>query len=298
MLKEVILILFVSCPAGALLLAQQDFSSVQIKATHVSGNVYMLEGQGGNIGVTAGEDGILIVDDQFAPLADKIRRALADIRPGALKFILNTHWHGDHTGGNRIFGPEATIIAQTNVRKRLSTEQVRGQQVTPASPPEAWPVITFDESLSVHFNGEEIRTFHYPGGSHTDGDSLIVFTKSKVVHMGDQFFPDRFPFIDISSGGDALGMLENVGKAIAEIETMGGGVRIIPGHGAVSNLDDLKRYHGMLKETIAYVREGMRAGLGLKALQERGLDSKWASWGTGFINQDSWIEAIYQSLLR
>lgn len=298
MLKKLFSVLFLSFPTIALVVAQQDFSSVQIKATHVAGNVYMLEGQGGNIGATAGEDGILIVDDQFAPLADKIKKALAEIRPGELKFILNTHWHGDHTGGNQVFGPEATIIAHTNVRRRLSTEQVRGEQVTPPSPPEAWPVITFDESLSVHFNGEEIRAWHYPVGSHTDGDSVIVFAESKVVHMGDQFFRDRFPFIDIASGGNALGLQENIGKVIAEIEGMGGNVRIIPGHGALSNLNDLKRYHGMLNETIEHVRSGMREGLGLTALQQRGLDPKWASWGSGFINQDRWIEAIYQSLLH
>ena len=201
--------------------AGQDLAAVEITTTHVSGNIYLLQGRGGNIGVTAGQDGVLIVDDQFAPLAEKIREALTRIRPGDLKFVLNTHWHGDHTGGNQVFGPEATIIAHTNVRRRLSAEVNRDGQVTPASPAEAWPVITFDDSLSIHFNGEEIRAMHYPT-EHTDGDSIIVFTGSKVVHMGDHFFRDRFPFVDIASGGDALGLLENVGKVIAEIEKMGG----------------------------------------------------------------------------
>ncbi len=275
----------------------QDWAAVEIKATQVSGNVYMLQGQGGNIGVTAGPDGVLIVDDQFAPLAGKIQQALTVIRPGKLKFVLNTHWHGDHTGGNQVFGPEATIIAHTNVRRRLSAEQNRNGQITPSSPPAAWPVITFDESLSIHFNGEEIRAMHYPTG-HTDGDSIIVFTESKVVHMGDHFFRDRFPFVDIASGGDALGLLENVGNVIAEIEKMGGDVKIIPGHGVLSTLPDLRRYHEMLTETIQHVRQGMRDELMLDGLKERGLDAKFASWGTGFINQDRWIEFVYHSLRR
>ena len=162
---------------------------MQIKATKVAGNVYMLEGAGGNIGVSVGDDGILIVDDQFAPLADKIRAALKALADKKLRFILNTHWHGDHTGGNVAFGPEATIIAHDNVRKRLSTEQKSRSSKAPrrASPKEALPVITFDQSLSVHFNGEEIRAIHYPQG-HTDGDSVIFFTASNVVHLGDDFF--------------------------------------------------------------------------------------------------------------
>jgi len=275
----------------------QDLAAVEITTTHVSGNIYMLQGQGGNIGVSAGPDGVLIVDDQFAPLAEKIRQALTKIRAGQLKFVLNTHWHGDHTGGNQVFGREATIIAHTNVRRRLTTEVNRDGQVTPPAPPEAWPVITFDESLSVHFNGEEIRALHYPNG-HTDGDSVVIFKESKVVHMGDHFFRDRFPFVDIASGGDALGLLENVGKVIGEIEKMTGNVRIIPGHGELSNLRDLRRYHSMLTETVQHIRQGMRDGLGLEALRERGLDAKYASWGTGFINQDRWIGFVYQSLLR
>ncbi|MCA1556362.1 MAG: MBL fold metallo-hydrolase, partial [Acidobacteria bacterium] len=150
--------------------AQQDLSKVQMKATRVGGNIYMLEGAGGNIGVSAGADGILIVDDQFAPLADKIRAALKELNPGQLRFVLNTHYHGDHTGANAAFGKEATIIAHDNVRARLAAAQtVLGNKV-PASPKEALPVITYAESVSIHFNGEEIRLIHYPNG-HTDGDS-------------------------------------------------------------------------------------------------------------------------------
>ncbi|HKR60894.1 MAG TPA: MBL fold metallo-hydrolase, partial [Pyrinomonadaceae bacterium] len=176
----------------------QDFSKVEITATKVNGNIFMLQGQGGNIGVSVGADGILIVDDQFAPLADKIKAALKTLGEGKLKFVLNTHWHGDHTGGNAQFGPEAPIIAHDNVRRRLATEQKSEffKRTTPASPKEALPVITFDKSLSVHFNGEEIKVIHFPQG-HTDGDSVIFFTTSNVVHMGDDFFVARFPFVDL-----------------------------------------------------------------------------------------------------
>src|ERR1044072_2414877 len=174
MTVKVCLLLFVSLLFVVSASAQQtDLSKVQMKATKVAGNMYMLEGAGGNIGVSVGDDGLLIFDDQFAPLADKIRATLKGIADKKLHFILNTHWHNDHTGGNVAFGPEATIIAHDNVRKRLSTEQKSAvfNSTTPPSPKEALPVITFDQSLSVHFNGEDIRAIHYPRG-HTDGDSV------------------------------------------------------------------------------------------------------------------------------
>ncbi len=276
------------------LLPQQNFENVKIKSTHVAGNVYMLEGRGGNIGVSVGEDGILIVDDQFAPLAEKIRKALSDINKGPLKFILNTHWHGDHTGGNRVFGKEATIIAHTNVRKRLSTEQHISffNRTTPPAPKVAWPVITFDQSVSIHFNGEEIRAMHYPHG-HTDGDAVIYFTRSNVVHMGDNFFAGRFPFVDLDSGGDVEGLRDNIGKIIAELPE---DVKIIPGHGPLSTLADLRTFHQMLTETIDIVKARVKAGKDLETIKKEGLPEKYASWGTGFISTDRWIHLIYNSI--
>ena len=290
-MKKGILLACVLVAGASFALAQQDFSGVEVKAEKVHGNVYMLTGAGGNIGVSAGPDGVLIVDDQFAPLADKIRAALKGINSGKLKFILNTHFHGDHTGGNKEFGPEAPIIAHSNVRKRLSTEQTRGGQTTPPSPKEAWPVVTFDQSVSVHFNGEEIKALHYPHG-HTDGDSVIFFTGSNVVHMGDDFFAGRFPYVDIESGGTVDGLIKNIGEIVTKIPT---DAAIIPGHGPVSKLDDLKTFHRMLVETTGIVRKKMAAGESLEEIQVEGLGEAWRSWGGGFINEARWIETIHKS---
>jgi cyclase len=272
--------------------AQNDMAKVEIKSTQVAGNIYMLEGSGGNIGVSVGADGILIVDDQFAPLADKIRVVLKKLGEGKLRYILNTHFHGDHTGGNKVFGTEATIVAHDNVRKRLSGEvKAAGSSAKPEAP-EALPVITFDNSLSVFFNGEEIRAMHVPHG-HTDGDSVIYFTKANVVHMGDQFFNGGFPFIDLNSGGDVEGYARNVEAVLAKIPA---DAKIIPGHGPLASVDDLKRFHQMLVETIGIVRERMKAGKTLDQIKAEGLPEKWNSWGQGFMKTPAWIETIYKGL--
>lgn len=271
---------------------QPDFSDVVIETVPVTGNVYMLTGAGGSIGVSVGKDGILIIDDQFAPLADRIRAALAELNPGELEFVLNTHWHGDHTGGNEIFGETSHIIAHTNVRERLSTpQQIRGSAIEP-KPPQALPVITFDESLSLHFNGEEIKAVHFPHG-HTDGDAIIFFTKSNVVHMGDTFWTARFPFVDLEAGGSVQGLTKNIAAVIAKLPA---DVKIIPGHGSLSTLDDVKAYHGMLVETTAIVQERIDAGMSLEKIQEEGLPETWDSWGSGYIDTPTWLETLHQSL--
>ncbi len=280
--------------AGLATAKQRDFSNVEIKATHVRGKIYMLNGTGGNIGVSVGSDGVLIVDDKFAPLADKIRAALKEVGGGELKFILNTHWHGDHTGGNPVFGPEAPIIAHTNVRKRLSTEERSGNRTRPAMAEEGLPVITFDDAVSVHFNGEEIKAIHFPHG-HTDGDTVIFFTGSNVVHMGDDFFSGMFPFVDLGSGGDVEGLTKNIAAVIKKLPA---DVKIIPGHGPVSTLDDLKTYHRMLVETTNIVREAMAAGKSLEEIKAEGLPEEWSSWGSGFISTERWLETIHRSLSR
>ncbi len=283
--------LIVLAPVAA---AAEESDDVEIIVTHVSGNVYMLEGAGGNIGVSAGPDGILIVDDQFAPIADKIRSALKDLNSGDLKFVLNTHYHGDHTGGNEIFGREVPIIAQKNVRKRLSTEQnIRGR-VIPPKPKGAWPVITFDSSLSIHFNDEEIEVIHFPYG-HTDGDVVVFFTKSNVVHMGDHLFSGMFPFVDLDAGGDVEGFIRNIETFMSKLPQ---DVKVIPGHGPLSLLDDLKANHRMLVETTDYVREQKKAGKSLEQIKAEGLPEEWKAWAWHFISEEVWIEIVYSSLSR
>lgn len=266
--------------------AQQDFSKVEVIATPVAQNIYLLVGAGGNIAASVGADGILIVDDQFAPLADKIEAALKGLNPGKLKFVLNTHHHGDHTGGNAVFGAkDATIIAQSNVRDRLTKDT--------KLKPEAYPVITFDQSASVHFNGEEIKLIHY-GPGHTDGDSVIYFTKANVVHMGDQFV-NGFPFVDFSSGGDVDGFVKTIATVLEKIPT---DAKIIPGHGKLSTYDDLKNYHTILVETIKLVREQIAAGKSLDEIKAAGLPEKYQNLGKGFISANRWIEAIHRSTTK
>lgn len=262
--------------------AQQDFSKVEIKATQVSGNVYMLEGAGGNIGVSVGPDGILIVDDQFAPLADKIEAALRQLNPGKLKFVLNTHHHGDHTGGNAAFGAkEAVIVAQTNVRPRLDAD--------PKLPDAALPVVTFDRSVSLHFNGEEVKLLHV-GPGHTNGDAIIHFTGANVIHMGDQYVSQGWPYVDFGSGGDLDGYIATQQAVLAKV---GPDTKIIPGHGPLSTVEDLKNYNAMVVESVALVRKGLAEGKTLEQLRAEGLPEKWAAYGRGWITPARWIETIY-----
>ncbi len=271
---------------------EQDFSKIEVKVVPVSGNIYMLQGSGGNIGVSAGSDGVLIVDDEYAPLAEKIRAALHGINPGKLKFVLNTHFHGDHTGSNPVFGPEALIVAQDNVRKRLvSGSTIMGNKTEPMVPA-GLPVVTYADSASVHFNGEEVKAIHFPNG-HTDGDSVIFFTRSNVVHMGDDFFNGFFPFVDLDSGGSVQGMTDGVAKVLAQIPA---NAKVIPGHGPLSDVEGLRKFHRMLVETTAIVQKQVKARKKLDQIQAAGFPAEWKDWGSGFIKTNTWIETIYNSL--
>lgn len=263
---------------------------VVIKTEKVAANVYVLFGQGGNIGVSAGKDGILIIDDQFINLADKIKAALKELGSDTPRFVFNTHWHGDHTGGNTIFGQSSVIIAQENVRKRLSVDSTRGTQIVKAIAPVGLPMITYAQGLSIHFNGEEIRAVHMPNG-HTDGDTIIFFTGSNVVHLGDDFFVGKFPFVDLNSGGSVAGLIKNIDALIKQIPA---DAKLIPGHGAVSTLKDLKDYHQTIVETVDIVRKQMDAKKSLDEIKKAGLPDKYKDWGTGFIKTDTWIETIYK----
>lgn len=260
---------------------------VEIKTEKVAGNVYVLFGQGGNIGVSVGQDGILMIDDQFERLADKIKAALKELGSERPRFVFNTHWHGDHTGGNPVFGKDSIIIAHENVRKRLSTPNSGGREFKPL-PAVGLPVITYSQGLTVHFNGEEIRAVHYPKG-HTDGDTVLFFTGSNVVHLGDNFFAGRFPFVDLQSGGSVEGLTRNIAELI---KTIPADAKLIPGHGQLSNINDLKTYHQMLVETVSSVREKMKTK-SLEEIKREGLPDKYKSWSWEFIPTDRWIETIY-----
>jgi cyclase len=282
----------------------EDFSKVQIKVTKVSGNIYMLEGAGGNIAASVGDDGIVIVDDEFAPLAEKIAAALKNlgITDKPVRFVLNTHYHGDHTGGNANFAKDgSTIIAQDNVRKRLEAGGIAGNGASvkfenkPAEKA-ALPIITFEHDVTVHLNGEDIRALHFPAG-HTDGDAIIYFPKNNVVHMGDDFVRYGFPFIDVSAGGSVQGMIAACEKSIAQLPA---DVKIIPGHGALSNVDDVRVFVKMLKETSAAVQAALNAHKSLDQMKKEKILDPWSKFAGPADkiteNENVFTETLYNSL--
>jgi len=274
--------------------AQQDMEDVEIEVTHVAGDVYLLEGRGGNIAVSAGSDGVVMVDDQFEELAPKIRAAVDTLADDGLAFVLNTHWHGDHVGGNVVFGRDAPIVAHDNVRRRLATRQVVRGDTVPAEPEEALPVLTFDRSVTLHLNGGPIRVRHVPEG-HTDGDAVVFFEDDRVVHMGDHMFAGRFPFVDLATGGSVQGYTRNVAAVLDEIPD---DWAVVPGHGPLTDVEGLRAFHDMLVETTSIVRRRMERGMSLEEVREAGLPERWSSWGQGFISTGQWLETVYRSLQR
>jgi cyclase len=289
-----ILVLSLAVASAAFAQQQQDFSKVEVKAAKVAGNVYVLTGAGGNIGATVGNDGVAIIDDQFAPLAPKIHAALQKLSPKPVRFVINTHWHGDHTGGNAEFADTAVILAQANVRKRLQAGgKVLDRDIPPAPAP-ALPIVTFDEGLSLWWNGEEIRAIH-PGRGHTDGDSVIWFTKSNVVHMGDDYFSGMFPFVDLDSGGSVVKLVESLDVILGQIPA---DARIIPGHGPVTGVPELRKYRAMLEETVDAVRKGLASGKSVDQLRKENVLAPWADWGKGFVKADTFVATIARDLAR
>ena len=282
---------------GNVALAQnQDFSKVQIKVTPVAGSVYLLEGAGGNIAASVGDDGIVIVDDQFAPLADKIRAALNGVADKPLRFIINTHYHADHTGGNLPLH-DATIVAHDNVRKRLAADTKGGNGGglsfdQPASAKEALPIVTFSRDVTLHVNGEDIHALHAPSG-HTDGDSIVYFTKSNVVHMGDDFVTYGFPFVDIAAGGSVRGMAKALEEALARLPA---DVKVIPGHGPISTPADVRAYVKMLRDTTAAVEKALKAGQSLERMKAEKVLASWEKYSGDFVNSDLFIETLYNDL--
>ncbi len=273
----------------ALLLAAVPAFAEDVKITvyPVAGPVSMIEGRGGNIGISSGEDGMLMIDTQYANISAPIEDAMKTIGPGPLKLVVNTHFHGDHTGGNINFGLKAPVVAQDNVRTRM----IGTKDLKDAAFRSSLPTVTYADKASIHFNGEELRLVHVPNG-HTDGDTLIFFTKSNVVHTGDQFTNGMYPFIDLTGGGSVDGYLANVAKML---ELIPDDAKIIPGHGPLATKKDLLTFQTTLKDTIDTIRKAAAAGKTMEEVQAAGLPAKYDSWGKAFVSTKSWITIVYQS---
>jgi glyoxylase-like metal-dependent hydrolase (beta-lactamase superfamily II) len=287
------IILFILFSITHATFSQSQFDNVEIKSTKLTDQIYMLEGAGGNIGLIIGDDGTLIIDDQYAPLSAKIKAAIAGLSDKKVNYVMNTHWHGDHTGGNESFGKDgATIIAQQNVRNRMSQEAIRGDQVTPASPDIALPVITFGEDLQLYFNNQEIMAIHVHNG-HTDGDALIWIPRSNVLHMGDCFFHNRYPYIDQSSGGSVNGVIKAVEAALLLVDD---NTQIIPGHGPMATKADLTNYLQFLKNIRIRTMAQITAGTALDDIDADAIVQSYEDWAWGFIDAKRLVTIFYNSL--
>jgi len=282
---------------GAVLFGQ-DAPPPGMRFVPVGGKVSVLEsGRGGNIGVLAGSDGVLMVDDLFANTVDEVEKALHQVAKGEPVWLINTHWHGDHTGANPHFGEKATIVAQTNVRRRLEGDpKIGGRVADPITPPVGLPLVTYDEGLTLHFDGEDIDVFH-EANAHTDGDSVVWFQRSGVVHMGDLYFQLGYPFIDLASGGSLQGMIAGVKDVLARVPASS---KFVPGHGEVTGVDGVREYLSMLETIRGRVQEALDEGLdedqivGLELTKD--LDERWGHFD--FVPPESFVRTAVTSLKR
>ncbi len=286
-------LLLIALPGGV---RAQDFDQVTIEQIRVAKGIHMLTGRGGNLAVSSGADGVFLVDDQFAPLTARILAAIGEISSQPLRFIVNTHWHGDHTGGNENLGKAGVlIVAHDNVRRRMSVEQFQAafNRTVPAAPPEALPVVTFGDDVTFHLNGHDVHVFHV-APAHTDGDSIVHFRAANVIHMGDVFFSGRYPFIDLGSGGSVDGVLAALDRVLALAD---GNTRIIPGHGPLSDRAALEAYRTVVKT----VRDRVAAAIGRGESVEQVIAARPgaefdAEWGGGFIDPERFVRIVYASL--
>lgn len=266
--------------APAAVLAQQDFSSVQIIPHHVAGSVYFLEGSGGNIGLSIGEDGVVMIDDQYAPLTDRIVAAIRTLNDGEIRFLINTHVHGDHTGGNENFGKLGVqILARDSVRVRLSAQ----------SPAAALPILTYSEAITIHLNGEEVYAFPTPP-AHTDGDSFILFRDADVIHAGDVFRTTAFPVIDTNNGGTLTGTLQALGLLVG---SAGPNTKIIPGHGGISGRADVIAFRDMVLDVQS--RVAPLVAQGMSYAQVAAADPT-AAYNDRYGNPERFLRAVYTEL--
>jgi cyclase len=293
LLLALVSLICLAAPAGA----QRDFSKVEVRVERIAPGVAVLFGAGGNVGLSYGEDGNVIVDDQYAPMSDKIVAAVATVDPDPVRFVINTHWHGDHTGGNEAMGAKgAVILAHDNVRRRMSTEQFIAalNDRVPPSPKGALPVVTFAEGVTLHLNGDTLHVVHV-ANAHTDGDALIHWQKANVLHMGDTFFHKvTLPFIDLSSGGSIDGLIAAVDKGLA---TADDSTRIIPGHGPVATRDELVAYRAMLADVRARVAAGIKKKRSLAQIQAAAPAARYGM-ADGFIKPDQFVAFVYDSLKK
>jgi len=276
------------------LMAQRNYDNVEITTEQLTDNIYVLFGAGGNMGLAVGEEYAYLIDDQFAPLSEKIQSAIAQITDKPVRFLVNTHWHGDHVGGNKNFAEAgAIIVANDNVRKRMSTSQERRGQMTTPSPYKALPQITFTDAVTLHLNENQSMHVMHVNDAHTDGDSYIYFPESNVIHMGDNFF-SGYPYIDLESGGNVDGLIQNFSMALAIVDDE---TKIIRGHGKVANKQDLQEFHDMIKTIRDRVSAGISDGKTLDEVLAMEPSKEWdGQYGQGFINANALVTTIYNSL--
>ncbi len=286
----VFLALGAAVPASA-----QNFDSVQIRTVPLSRGLAMLMGAGGNMALSYGDEATFLVDDQFAPLTPKIVAAIAKLTPNATRYVVNTHFHGDHSGGNENFGKAgAVIVAHENVRRRMSTEQLNKifNRTAPASPKAALPVVTFTDQVTFHQNGEDISIFHVKS-AHTDGDAIVWFRGANVIHMGDTYFRERYPFIDVDGGGSLDGLVAALDRVLGAIDA---NTRVIPGHGELSNKAEMVEYRNVMATTRDRVKKLIAEGKTLEqAVAAKPLAEYDARWGGGFIKPDLFLKLVYAS---
>jgi len=290
-----------TCVAAAVLtlaqpiLADNHAKSDSFKTVKVTDQISMLQGKGGNLGLLSGKQGLLLIDSEYKKLSAVLKQELKNYGgTDALTYIINTHWHGDHTQGNLALGQYAPIVAHDNVRARLLTRQEIKlfKMIVEPYPEIALPSITYDKTMTLHINAEEVEIKHYANG-HTDGDSVVFFKKANVVHTGDHFFSGMFPFVDVDTGGNVLNMATNIKAILKRIDNK---TKIIPGHGPLSNKADMQAFHDMLIGTSAEVKAMRDKGLSLEQIKKKGLSNQWQPWTKGIFPADFWIGIVHSSL--